>query len=100
MLAQYFSKAQSPAVSVSPPPARNEHPESRPGFLWIQGYWDWRDERHVWVAGRWEQARTGYHWLPHRWVLSDGHWYLKHGGWAPDPQVASVPGPRKIVWLG
>ena len=100
MLGQFFSKAHSQAVMVSPPPPRHEHPDPRPGLLWIQGYWDWLDERHVWVAGRWEQARIGYHWLPHRWVLSDGHWYLQHGGWAPDSQAASAPGPRRIVWLG
>ena len=48
-------------VRVAPPPPRYEVvPASRPGSVWVPGYWDWRGHRHVWVTGHWERARYGY----------------------------------------
>ena len=43
-----------------------------PGYLWIEGFWDWRG-RYVWVPGYW--ARPPH---PHAvWVLEGG--YYNHG---------------------
>ena len=50
-----------------PPAAKVESPGAPPfvGAVWIGGYWQWRDGRHVWVSGHWENERPGYvtgHW--------------------------------------
>ena len=48
-------------VRVAPPAPRMEvMPESRRGYVWVPGYWDYRGHRHVWVAGTWMRERPGY----------------------------------------
>jgi hypothetical protein len=37
-----------------------------PGFVWTDGYWDWRGGRWFWVDGRWRE---------------DGHRYRFHRGY-------------------
>lgn len=76
-------------VRLEPPPPRREPiPAPRPGFVWVPGYWDWRNARHSWVVGHWVPERRGYHWRPHRWISRDGRWYLQPGGWMADETVA------------
>ena len=70
-----------------PPPQRETIPPPRHGYVWIPGYWDWRNARHSWVVGRWMPERRGCHWKPHRWVSRDGRWFLQVGGWVPDTRV-------------
>jgi len=78
-------------VRIPPPPQRREAvPPHRPGYVWVQGYWDWRNARHSWVVGHWEPERRGCHWKPHRWLSRDGRWFLQPGGWTPDVAVENV----------
>jgi YXWGXW repeat-containing protein len=70
-----------------PPPHRETIPPPRAGYVWIPGYWDWRNARHSWVVGRWAPERRGCHWKPHRWVSRNGRWFLQVGGWTPDVVV-------------
>jgi hypothetical protein len=72
-------------VAVAPPPPRVEviGVPPAPGYVWIDGYWNWVGGRHVWVAGRWAAPRPGYHWVPHHWVATSGGWRLVRGHWAP-----------------
>ncbi len=69
-------------VRVAPPALRVEvAPEPRPGYLWVEGHWDWRNGRHEWVGGTWVRERHGYIYNPARWEERDGRWHLDRGGW-------------------
>jgi hypothetical protein len=68
-------------VEQEPPPPRVVHYEARPGFIWIQGRWNWNGGRWVWADGRYERERVGYIYAPGRWerrgrrhVWVDGRW--------------------------
>lgn len=54
-----------------------------PGFVWMDGYWNWVGDRHVWVRGHWVEGRRGYVWVPHRWVHGERGWQLREGYWRP-----------------
>lgn len=32
-------------------------PRHRPGYVWQEGYWDWRGRQRVWVRGHWVRER-------------------------------------------
>ena len=69
-------------VQVAPPAMRVEvAPPPRQGYLWIDGHWDWRNNRHQWVGGTWMRERHGYNYNPSRWEERDGRWHLDRGGW-------------------
>jgi hypothetical protein len=69
-------------VSVPPPAPYSEViPESRPGFVWAPGYWDWNGRRHVWVGGTWLRERPGHVYLAPEWVQRNGRWMLDRGAW-------------------
>jgi hypothetical protein len=39
-----------------------------PGFVWVDGYHDWRGKRYVWVPGRWHKPpRPHAIWVPGSW---------------------------------
>src|SRR5688572_12483754 len=68
-------------VEEEPPPPRVVHYEARPGFIWIEGRWNWSGGRWVWMDGRYERERVGYVYAPGRWerrgrrhVWIDGRW--------------------------
>jgi len=52
------------------------------GFVWTDGYWDWRGNNWYWVDGRW--MRPPHHrsvWVAPQW-RRDGHGYrLRRGYW-------------------
>jgi hypothetical protein len=76
--------APAPVVEVDvapppPPPARVV--EVRPGFIYVEGRYEWRGGRHVWVDGRYERERRGYRYVQGRWdrrgrrpVWVEGRW--------------------------
>lgn len=39
----------------APAPEPTPDPRSRPGFIWVRGYWHWDGVGWVWKAGRWER---------------------------------------------
>lgn len=70
-------------VMVAPPAPRVEviGTAPSPGYVWIDGYWNWVGGRHVWVAGRWDRGRPGYHWQAHSWVREGDGWRMRPGRW-------------------
>jgi hypothetical protein len=70
-------------VMVAPPPPRVEviGTAPSPGFVWIDGYWNWVGGRHEWVAGRWAAGRPGHHWVGHTWVRAGDGWRMRPGHW-------------------
>ena len=88
MLDKYFQKDFGASVDLAPPTPREEAvPGSRVGCVWVRGFWDWRDGRHVWSEGHWKPARRDFHWEPTRWVQREGIWYLQYGGWVKEAYV-------------
>ena len=65
----------------APPALRVERVGVRPGYVWIPGYWRWRNARYVWVGGYWEHGRPGYRWYPPRWEGCGPHWCMHRGYW-------------------
>ena len=68
-------------VESEPPPPRVVQYEARPGFIWIEGRWNWRGGQWVWMDGYYERERVGYIYAPGRWerrgrrhVWVEGRW--------------------------
>jgi hypothetical protein len=72
-----------PAVIAAPPPQRAEviGVAPYPGYVWIDGYWNWTGHRHEWVGGHWDAPRPGYRWVPRRWSHDRDGWRLHGGRW-------------------
>ncbi len=56
------------------------------GFVWAEGFWDWRGGRYVWVSGRWMRPpRSGAVWVPGAWEERHEHgrrgWEFRRGHW-------------------
>jgi hypothetical protein len=80
----------------APPPPRQETPSAaKPGFVWITGAWDWRDNKWTWIPGHWEREKAGKRWRADRWEQHEGHWQRVAGGWedasTPPPPVTAGP---------
>ena len=52
------------------------------GFVWTDGYWDWRGNNWYWVDGRWMRPPHGHTvWVAPQW-RRDGHGYrMRRGYW-------------------
>ncbi|HXO20987.1 MAG TPA: hypothetical protein VOA87_13815 [Thermoanaerobaculia bacterium] len=71
-------------VGFAPPPFRHEAVivTPGPGYVWLPGYYDWRDSNYFWVEGRWEQPpRRGAIWVAPRYVRRHGTFYYHRGHW-------------------
>ena len=70
-------------VLVAPPAPRVESigVAPTPGYVWIDGYWNWVGDRHEWVPGHWTMPRYGRHWVAHQWMRRGDGWYLRPGHW-------------------
>ena len=76
----YRSRAPYP-----PPPPRAYRAvvvSPGPGFVWIDGYQDWRGRDYAWVPGRWVRPpRARARWVaPHWQSRGRGHVWVS-GGW-------------------
>lgn len=84
-------------IDVAPPPMLVEvpPPPPYPGAVWTGGYWGWQG-RWVWCAGRWlEPPRPGYVWMQPYYEHRDGAIVFVPGFWAAE-HVAFVPPPRGL----
>ena len=53
-----------------------------PGFLWVNGWWDWRGSNWYWVPGRWERPpRPHAMWVEPRWERHGHGWRMRRGHW-------------------
>lgn len=72
-------------VTVEPPVVKTETiPESRTGYVWAPGYWEWQTsiKQYAWVPGRWLEVQAKSHWVPEHWEkLSDNRWRFVPGHW-------------------
>jgi hypothetical protein len=67
--------------SSAPPAVRVERYDTRSGFIWVRGYWDWRGDQWAWVPGHYERERAGYVYREPRWEQRDGAWISVQGSW-------------------
>lgn len=69
-------------IKNAPPPPRAETvPAARPGWVWREGHWEWRGNKHHWVKGNWVKVRKGYHYTQPAWVEENGRWRYNAGAW-------------------
>jgi len=53
-----------------------------PGYVWTEGYWNWRGANYEWVAGRWMRPpRPHAVWVPGVWVQSNRGYAFRRGHW-------------------
>jgi len=57
-------------------------PAPGPGYVWIQGYYDWNGERYVWIPGYWGYPPAGFHvFVRGGWVYRGGGYYYRRPYW-------------------
>ena len=79
-------------VYQDPPPPRVETYESRPGFVFVKGRWNWQNGQWAWVAGHWERERSGYAWSDGRWERRGNRWEWIEGTWSAGAQPPVAEG--------
>lgn len=53
-----------------------------PGYVWTDGYYDWRGRNWVWMDGRWARPpRAGMHWEPRTWYRHGNGYRARGGHW-------------------
>ena len=71
-------------VRTAPPPPRYAvvGVAPGPGYVWTNGFWDWRGSRWVWVEGRWMRApRPHAVWVAPEWRQEGRRWRYHRGYW-------------------
>ncbi|HYW47578.1 MAG TPA: hypothetical protein VE959_32215 [Bryobacteraceae bacterium] len=71
-------------VRTGPPSPRYEVVGVAPGagFVWTNGYWDWRGNNWAWVGGRWMRPpRARAVWVAPEWRHEGRAWRLHRGYW-------------------
>ena len=71
-------------VRVGPPPARYGvlGVAPGPGYVWTDGYWDWRGNNWFWVGGRWTRPpRARAVWVAPEWRREGRGWRMHRGYW-------------------
>jgi hypothetical protein len=82
--AVYVEQPQYVVVRTAPPPVvvERQPPPPGPGYVWIDGYWNWNGReydwqrghwavpphgRAIWVRPRYEEHERGYRYMPGQW---------------------------------
>jgi WXXGXW repeat (2 copies) len=85
LLAGCASNGAYAAVRFGPPPPPRYGVMGYapgPGYVWTDGYWDWRGSRWFWVDGRWMRPpRRSAVWVPGVWVQSNHGYRFRRGYW-------------------
>jgi hypothetical protein len=57
---------------------------ARPGpeYVWLPGYWTWRDSRYEWMAGQWVvPPHSNAVWIAPHWDTESGGYRYYEGYW-------------------
>ncbi len=83
-----------------PPPPPMERVRGRPGWVWVEGGFEWRHGRYRRLPGHWERERPGRQWHSGRWDWRGDHYEWVPGAWvegqpyvAPPQMVRNEPPP-------
>lgn len=53
-----------------------------PGYVWTDGYWNWRGNSWQWVGGRWQRPpRARAVWVAPVWRQHGNSWRFNRGYW-------------------
>jgi YXWGXW repeat-containing protein len=71
-------------VTEAPPALQPEVVLAQPAsnYVWIAGYWSWRNEQYEWMAGHWElppNSRSA--WVTPRWEQQGNAYKFYEGYW-------------------
>ena len=85
LLTAGLASAQQVIIRVAPPrPVRVGvvGVAPGPGFVWVEGYHEWRGGAYVWIPGRWMRPpRPHARWIPPRYRHVRGGWVFVRGRW-------------------
>jgi hypothetical protein len=84
------------ATYSDPPPPRYVEIYERPGYVWIDGRWDWTGSQWVWADGYYVRERPGYVYSQGNWRRNGSQWVWVTGGWRTRGHV-EVREPRPHV---
>jgi len=89
------------AIAWAPPPMLVEEvpPQPDPYAVWTGGYWTWQGD-WVWCAGRWmDPPRREYIWVQPYYEHRDERVIFIQGYWStPDAEFIAPPMDRPIAW--
>jgi WXXGXW repeat (2 copies) len=68
-------------VRTAPPPPRSVYVETRPGYIWVDGYWNWNGYDYVWVDGYYERDRPNHVYVRGYWTNDRGYHSYHRGRW-------------------
>jgi hypothetical protein len=70
-------------VASQPPPPRYEAADPRPGYVWVDGRWDWDPGygEWVWYEGYYEPMRPGYVYVRGNWVNRGSQYVYERPRW-------------------
>lgn len=71
-------------VKEAPPTVKVETKPASPGegYMWIPGYWEYRNGEYAWVDGRWERPPAEEMvWVPGQWVDTGAGYVYVSGHW-------------------
>jgi len=71
-------------VQEAPPPVIVERRPAPPaaGYIWIDGSWDWNNQRYVWQAGRYERPpQPDVVWIAPRYERDASGYRYSRGQW-------------------
>ena len=76
------ARAEYYVASPPPPPAVGVVGYAPgPGYVWVDGFWDWRG-RYVWVPGYWGRRPHPHAiWVPGRAHYEHGRYSYRRGHW-------------------
>jgi len=82
----------------APPALRVEVVRPRPGYFWVNGRYDWRDDQYVWNPGYYEAQQQNRIWVPGGWKLQGEEYVWIDGYWQDRPNQIWVDG--RYEWRG
>src|SRR4051812_19219943 len=70
-------------VNTAPPPPVTEYRPypPAPGYVWVDGYWDWSGYDWTWANGYWAPPRGGYYYVRPSYVVVGGRYRYNRGYW-------------------
>jgi len=71
-------------VTVAPPALQTEVvlAQPAPGYVWLAGYWSWRNDRYEWISGHWQlPPSSNAVWITPRWEQQGNAYKFTEGYW-------------------
>ena len=72
-------------VTQAPPAPQQEVVLAQPGpqYVWLPGYWTWRNEQYQWMAGHWELPPSSRSvWTAPHWEREGNAYRFYEGSWS------------------